>query len=123
MSTLKADTIQSTSGGAATLTKQHAAKCFVFFDQRSGNVERASFNTSSVSDEGAGDARWNVTNAMSSVFSILSGTTARSGTHGLTGGGGDIMLSTSQWRVVTSESESQTAEDAEWSALGHGDLA
>ena len=25
MSTLKADTIQSTSGGAATLTKQHAA--------------------------------------------------------------------------------------------------
>ena len=28
MSTLKADTIQSTGGGAATLTKQSAAKAF-----------------------------------------------------------------------------------------------
>ena len=29
MSTLKADTIQSTSGGAATLTKQQAPKAYV----------------------------------------------------------------------------------------------
>ena len=32
MSTLKADTIQSTGGGAATLTKQSAAKAWVNFD-------------------------------------------------------------------------------------------
>ena len=31
MSTLKADTIQSTGGGAATLTKQSAAKAWVGF--------------------------------------------------------------------------------------------
>ena len=31
MSTLKADTIQSTSGGAATLTKQAAAKAWLTF--------------------------------------------------------------------------------------------
>ena len=32
MSTLKADTIQSTGGGAATLTKQHAAKAYCSID-------------------------------------------------------------------------------------------
>ena len=133
MSEIKVDTLTGkttanditvTVGVTATQSlEQGLAKCFIFFDQKTSNVTRDSFNTSSVSDEAAGDARWNVTNAMSSVYSNLSGTTARSGTHGLTGGGGDIMLSTSQWRVVTSESESQTAEDAEWCAMGHGDLA
>ena len=34
MSTLKADTIQSTSGGAATLTKQEAAKAWVNVNHR-----------------------------------------------------------------------------------------
>tara|TARA_R100000329_G_scaffold43606_4_gene40828 strand:- start:123 stop:503 length:381 start_codon:yes stop_codon:yes gene_type:complete len=119
----KGTVVDSESGSATTNLVQGLAKCFAFFDQRTGNVLRDSFNTSSVSDEGAGDARWNITNAMSSVYSNLSGTTARSGTHGLSGGGGNMMLSTSQWRVVTSESESQTTEDAEWSATGHGDLA
>ena len=117
------NTVTSEGGAVTTSLQQGLAKCFDFFDQRTGNVLRDSFNTSSVSDEATGDARWNITNAMSSVYSNLSGTTARSGTHGLTGGGGNIMLSTSQWRVVTSESESQTTEDAEWSATGHGDLA
>ena len=48
MSTLKADTIQSTGGGAATLTKQQAAKHFVWFDGNTSNAIENSFNNSSV---------------------------------------------------------------------------
>ncbi len=56
MSTLKADTIQSTSGGAATLTKQHAAKAWLNFDASSGTPSADdSFNFSSFTDDGVGD--------------------------------------------------------------------
>jgi len=62
MSTLKADTIQNTSGGAATLTKQSAAKAWVHFDG-SGTVDiDASFNIGSLTDNGTG----NYTTAFSS---------------------------------------------------------
>jgi hypothetical protein len=68
MSTLKADTIQSTSGGAATLTKQHAAKAWVKFD---GSVSTPaaldSFNHSSVTDSATGSYINNLSSAMSNV--------------------------------------------------------
>ena len=66
MSTLKADTIQNTSGGAATLTKQSAAKAFAQVEA-DGSAVLTSLNTSSWSDEGTGDGIQNVTNAFSSV--------------------------------------------------------
>ena len=52
MSTLKADTIQSTSGGAATLTKQQAAKVWVNFNGTGTIATRDSFNQSSSTDHG-----------------------------------------------------------------------
>ena len=48
MSTLKADTIQSTSGGAATLTKQHAAKMWVDYTTVRSTAISKSFNVSSL---------------------------------------------------------------------------
>ena len=54
MSTLKADTIQSTSGGAATLTKQQAAKAWVNYTGISTTAARDSFNISSLTDAGTG---------------------------------------------------------------------
>ena len=54
MSTLKADTIQSTSGGAATLTKQHAAKAWINFNQTSTQAIRDSYNISSITDAATG---------------------------------------------------------------------
>ena len=66
MSTLKADTIQNTSGGAATLTKQSAAKAFAQVEA-DGSAVLTSLNTSSWSDEGTGDGIQNVTNAFSSA--------------------------------------------------------
>ena len=60
MSTLKADTIQSTGGGAATLTKQSAAKHFITY-----NISQAvtsSLNNSSITDVGTGNHRYNFSN-------------------------------------------------------------
>jgi len=65
MSTLKADTIQNTSGGAATLTKQSAAKMWSDFDGNTSNTVMGSFNLSSVDDLATGTFRHNLTNSMS----------------------------------------------------------
>ena len=64
MSTLKADTIQSTSGGAATLTKQHAAKFWIQFDGTGTVGTRDSFNAASLTDNATGDYTHGFTNAM-----------------------------------------------------------
>ena len=66
MSTLKADTIQNTSGGAATLTKQNAAKAFAQVEA-DGSAVLTSLNTTSWTDEGTGDGIQNLTNAFSSA--------------------------------------------------------
>jgi hypothetical protein len=66
MSTLKADTIQSTGGGAATLTKQSAAKFFIDVSQDFSTIQ-ASLNISSLDDDGTGDGGLNYTNNFSSA--------------------------------------------------------
>ncbi len=64
MSTLKADTIQSTGGGAATLTKQSAAKAWVSFANTSGTpASLKSINLASITDSGVGHYGLNLTNA------------------------------------------------------------
>ena len=68
MSTLKADTIQSTGGGAATLTSQSAAKAFFTYEQ-AANTLRKSINTSSITDTNTGRFSYNATSAFSDTFS------------------------------------------------------
>ena len=64
MSVLKADTIQSTGGGAATLTKQIAPKTFSL-STADGTSISASFNISSLSDDGTALQTFSLTNSMS----------------------------------------------------------
>ncbi len=66
MSTLKADTIQNTSGGAATLTQQQAAKHWVNYDAVNQTTD-GSFNQSTLTDNGEGDFTSNYANALSSA--------------------------------------------------------
>ncbi len=73
MSVLKADTIQSTGGSAATLTKQSAAKGFSFYDA-SENTIRASLNISTVTDRGTGRNRSNFTNNFTNEYIQVSST-------------------------------------------------
>jgi len=54
MSTLKADTIQNTSGGAVTLTKQEASKAYNVFEPDVA-ATIASLNISGITDNGTGD--------------------------------------------------------------------
>jgi len=87
MSTLKADTIQSTGGGAATLTKQQAAKFWVTYDAVADNID-GSFNHSSLNDVGTGEHAFTFTNnfgsatnkaAFASVFNSVNGTAKDAG--------------------------------------------
>ena len=64
MSTLKADTIQNRSGGAATLTKQQAAKHAGIYD--AAGTAYSIINQSSVSDDATGKFVYNYTNNFSS---------------------------------------------------------
>ena len=64
MSTLRADTIQSTGGGAATLTNQSAAKSWINFNGSGTIAARDSFNFSGLTDNGTGDYTVTMASAM-----------------------------------------------------------
>ena len=76
MSTLKADTIQNTSGGAVTLTKQSAAKAWVNFDGTGTVAIRGSQNVSSLTDNGTGDYLCGAISAMADQNYSASGAVA-----------------------------------------------
>ena len=79
MSTLKADTIQSTSGGAATLTKQSATKSWWQVDGTSTAHINDSFNTSGLTDHGTGDYTITYTNNMDNATYSAVGACGRDG--------------------------------------------
>ena len=63
MSTLKADTIQSTSGGAATLTKQAGVKMYTKTSGTYTALSSDSLNAASLVDNATGDVTINFTNS------------------------------------------------------------
>ena len=66
MSTIKADVIESTAGGAATLTGQYTAKAWVNFNGTGTVAIRAAGNVSSITDLNPGRYAVNFTNSFSS---------------------------------------------------------
>ena len=135
MSTLKADTIQNTSGGAATLTKQSAAKGYYHLDNdytgtapNGGNVTiQDSFNVSSITDNGTGDYTMAWTNSFDNALYPITqqGQYRDDDTQyeygfqcGIKGSPASSQY-TFTWRYNT-----QTAYDpSKWWAVSHGDLA
>ena len=129
MSTLKADTIQSTGGGAATLTKQSATKAYCLYDQNTANVFRGSFNFSSFSDTGTGKATvaftTNITATDGSTYAV---TTSLNRSRML---GIDLASSSSYSNALTSSSmllsnysDSGSLGDSTANSVAvHGDLA
>ena len=55
MSTLKVDTVQSTGGGAVTLTKLEAAKILISYKGDGSALDAESFNITSLTDNANGD--------------------------------------------------------------------
>ena len=66
MSTLKADTIQSTGGGRATLTKQECCISWGQYDQTNDETD-GSFNVSGIVDDATGLYTVTMTNIQSSI--------------------------------------------------------
>ena len=66
MSTIKVDTVQSTGGGAVTLTNQEAIRSRWQYDQTNNELD-GSFNVSSISDDSTGIYTPTLTNAQSSI--------------------------------------------------------
>jgi hypothetical protein len=82
MSTVRADTVADAAGtGPSTLTGQIAPKAYTRFGS-AGNIA-GSFNVSSITDVGTGDADVNLTNAMTDTTSHVSHVTTEKTTSGL----------------------------------------
>ena len=123
MSELRTDTITASDGTSpVTLTKQKAAKHFVFYDGQGASTIENSFNTSSVTDSATGQYHPFLTNAMSTTFSILTMECYR--TARTTGtGGGTSMVSTSAYEMDITDPAGTTFTDSEVGASLLGDLA
>ena len=73
MSTVKVDTLVASDGTSpVTLTKQSAAKAFIQYSDVDG-IFNETFNASSTTDNGSGDASYGLTSSMSSADFPASG--------------------------------------------------
>tara|TARA_R100001460_G_scaffold8419_2_gene20819 strand:- start:1785 stop:2174 length:390 start_codon:yes stop_codon:yes gene_type:complete len=129
MSTLKADTIQSTSGGAATLTKQHAAKAWINMDGTGTIATRDSFNISSITDSATGVYQHNSTNAMSSddytcVYNAGNGSGNSNDPQNPGNGFSSSHPNTASQTVMETQNHDASNSDREYiGGNWHGDLA
>jgi len=130
MSTIKADTVQNTSGGPVTLTQQSAAKAWVNFNGTGTIAARDSFNLSSLTDHGGGDYSVNFTNSFGNANYSMSGWCGYPGSRiGVFGDDSSWTLySTSSMRMRTSYPSGTNGEanpfDVTYSnETFHGDLA
>ena len=114
MSTLKADTIQSTGGGAATLTKQEATKVRIRFN--AGTTINDSFNVASLSDDGTGNYHYTFTNNMSDANYTHVG---MGGNVGIT----DDTVTTALANIGAFNSSGSAVDDTRMNGLCTGDLA
>ena len=105
MSTLKADTIVAADGTSpVTLTKQSAAKAYLYAQQRTATVEaKNSFNVSSWVDDNTGQSTTNFVNAMSSTTYIIT----VSSSYDSTAGNG-VVGSDEGWSVTSSQMKHDT---------------
>ena len=131
MSTLKADTIQSTGGGAATLTKQHAAKAWLNIDQTSTQAIRESFNVSSIADNGTGLTTVTVSSAFANndyiatiALRMHSGTSNTGSSGGVNTSDGSASITTTAHQLCYINTGSTGDSDTPYGGSSiHGDLA
>jgi len=123
--TLKVDEVQNTSGGAVTLTKQSAAKTFVFYDQ-ANNTNRGSFGVSSITDSATGKFDVAVTNAFDDAFYTMVGSSGYVRvvlTNREDSGGGDTPNITTKGYCACGYGSGSLIDMHSNHVLFHGDLA
>ena len=122
MSTLKADTIQNTSGGVATLTNQYTAKQWANVDHKTDNAIDNSVNTSSLTDNSTGISTLSFTNNFVSVFQVPAIESFRNAS-GLTATDSGLALPTTGTIKVVIMNDGASLTDAEYGESIIGDLA
>lgn len=125
MSTLQANTIQTSSGGPVTLTGQTAAKAWWSLNGTGTIAGRGSFNVSSYDDVGTGVYDANYTNAMADGNYSFQGTTGtNSNTAYVFAYNSSTVPSTTDVRFGCEISNNITLQDQSY-VFGtiHGDLA
>ena len=120
MSDIRANTISDAAGtGPITLTKQSAAKAWVY--EQSGTVLVESFNISSITDNATGEYGHNLTSAMVSTDGNISMPICRTSDDR---SASVIINSASQFTSYARDiSSSGAMEDSYMLAVTHGDLA
>ena len=129
MSTLKADTIQSTGGGAATLTKQMAPKSQLCYDHANETID-GSFNVSTVHDSQTGIYAVALTSNMQPGYSHIASCASTSSfqndvsVRGFNSSGtGSVTTQTTNGYNVTTSKGTSNFDDEINSSLALGDLA
>ena len=120
MSTLKADTIQNTSGGAVTLTNQSAAKAWGNTSGDGTPVIDGSFNTSSLTDNGVGEQTYYFVSSMDSSAYSAKGTPIEGGYAAMIQILGQIS---SNFNLKTHSDSGASADSDGKNYTIHGDLA
>ena len=125
MSTLKADTIQSTSGGAATLTKQIAIKAYAHYDHSNTNID-GSLNISSVADTATGQSTYSFTNSVSLGYAATAcgaDTDSGAASHTIRSDTGSITVQKTSGYRVLNYIGTTASDDQMLSSMVVGDLA
>jgi len=128
MSTVHCNTVQTSSGGAVTLTKQTTAKAHGVFDM-SNNTTPDSFNIASFTDRATGCLYGNYTNSMSSASHTVTGSSSpvQEGAMG-TNNYNRYVIASSDTASRYSENSRDVSgntqiDDPYIAAVSHGDLA
>jgi hypothetical protein len=121
MSTLRADTIQNTSGGAVTLTNQSAAKAWCTFDASSGTPTILdNINVTSLTDTSTGTQDVNFVNSFNNTSYTTNATVGQGGNKNA------VYDNTATSSVEIKTETATTGADADFnhvSVAHHGDLA
>ena len=118
-SVLNVDTIADKAGtGPVAFTKQYAAKVWVNFNGTGTIATRTSKNVSSLTDEGTGDYRVNLTNAFSDEPAATMSSGRNNTYYSATGNTSSIRFQA--FTLGTASTNSDTTINA---MSAHGDLA
>ncbi len=123
MSTVHCNTVQTSSGGAVTLTKQSAAKAWCNFNSTGTLAIRETLNISSITDNNTGHYTANFTNSMSDADYAPNGSGQNSSNTaiGLTFNPNTLTASTLEMNF---RNESAASRDGAITTITtHGDLA
>ena len=112
MSTLRVDTIQNASGTDSPINVPGTAKAWVNFNGTGTVAIRASYNVSSITDNGVGNYTVNFTTAMADTNYAVVSTAGRTYTSSNSGRACDInRVNTSNFSITVFEAATYALDD------------